>query len=152
MFEMTEALIHHARFCILNMTHADSSEIEQTIKTAQTWAFDAGKAAFTTKTSRPNDLPVMLHAAYDDGFFEAQLADSEEREYAEWSREFEEELEEFRQNYPDSPKERFIFCPNGHNSLFTKSGYEECAECGCLMTEAAEESFCNTLTIAGQCM
>lgn len=74
MFETTEALIHHARFCILNMTHADSSEIEQALKTAQAWAFDAGKAAFTTKTSRPEDLPVMLQICGRTGRVPTELS------------------------------------------------------------------------------
>ena len=152
MFEMTEALIHHARFYILNMTNADPKETERELTTAKAFAFDAGRAAFHTHLPKQTNFPSILEAAYEDGNWEAAVDDSEEREVEEWRRTYAEEQEYYRLNYPDSPVERFLYCPGGHNVLFTKKGYEECAGCGQIMSETAEDQYMDSLIRAGQCM
>lgn len=152
MFEMAEALIHHARFCIRVMTNADPVDTERELTTAKAFAFDAGKIAFTNKSARPAILPDILVDAYEDGHLEAWVDDSDERSTEEWYRKYAEEKEFYQLNYPDSPVERALYCPGGHNVVFTKSGYDECAGCGQIMTEAAEDQYYNSLIRAGQCM
>lgn len=44
------------------------------------------------------------------------------------------------------PRERPIYCPHGHNVLWTTAEWDECAACGARMTAAAEESYCCSLT------
>lgn len=46
MFEMTEALIYHARFCVLNMTNADPVEIKRELETAMEFSYEAGRRAY----------------------------------------------------------------------------------------------------------
>ena len=45
-----------------------------------------------------------------------------------------------------------VYCPSGHNAVFSQHGYDECAACGAVMTAAAEESYFDSLCSAGQCM
>lgn len=152
MFEMTEALIHHARFRILNMTNADPKEAERELTTARAFAFDAGRVAFNNQAIMPAFFPEILYGAYEDGHMEACLDDSDKREAEEWRRKYAEEREYYRLNYPDSPVERALYCPGGHNVVFTKSGYEECGACGQIMSENAEDQYMEALICAGQCM
>lgn len=79
MFEMTEALIHHARFCVLGMTNADPVETERELTTARAFAFDAGRVAFRNQVDMPSVLPEILYWDYKDGLVEAYLEDSMER-------------------------------------------------------------------------
>ncbi len=152
MFKMTEALIHHARFCVLDITNADPKEIERELTTARAFAFDAGRAAFRNQVPMPSFLPEIICGAYEDGHMEACLDDSDEREAEEWRRTYAEEQEFYRLNYPDSPVERALYCPGGHNMVWTKAGYDECAACGQIMTENAAEEYMSSLVRAGQCM
>jgi hypothetical protein len=45
-----------------------------------------------------------------------------------------------------------VYCPSGHNAVFSPQGYDECAACGAVMTADAEESYFDSLCAAGQCM
>lgn len=148
MLEMTEALIHHARFLILRMTGAEFHDIEWSLTTAQNFAFKAGQADGEKGSPKPGYIPAHLRAAYQEGLDDAHL----ESYYRESANEINEQWAEMKATYPDAKEERFIFCPNGHNCLFTKSGYEECAGCGCLMTEEAEDDYENALIMSGQLM
>ena len=152
MFEMTEALIHHARFCILNMTNADPMETERELTTARAFAFDAGRVAFSNQAPMPALFPAIFYGAYEDGHMEACLDDSGERGAEELRHELAEEQEFYQLNYPDSPVERNLYCPGGHNVVFTKLGYEECGACGQIMSEDAEDQYYGSLIRAGQCM
>lgn len=152
MFEMTEALIHHARFCVLNMTSGDPVETARELATAKAFAFDAGRAAFCSHLPKPTYFPAILEGEYQDGYWEAAVDDSDKREAEEWRRTYAEEQEFYRLNYPDSPVERALYCPGGHKVLFTKSGYEECSACGQIMSENAEDQYMDSLIHAGQCM
>lgn len=148
MLEMTEALIHHARFLILRMTGAEFHDIEWALTTAQNFVFQAGQASCGRQSPEPEYLPAHLRDAYHEGYDNARydaLCMESEREIAE-------ELAEWKATHPDTKEKRHIYCPNGHNSLFTTSGYEECAACGHLMSEDDENSYYQALTISGQCM
>lgn len=99
MFEMTESLIHHARFCVLNMTSGDPVEAARELATAKACAFDAGRAAFRSYLPKPTYFPTILEEAYQHGNWEAALDASEEREVEEWRRTYAEEQEYYRLNY-----------------------------------------------------
>ncbi|EGQ64013.1 hypothetical protein GGI1_22921 [Acidithiobacillus sp. GGI-221] len=86
MFEMTAALIHHARFCVLEMTNGDPVETERELTTARAFAFDAGRVAFNNNASMPTFFPETLYGAYEDGHMEACLDDSDKRSTEEWHR------------------------------------------------------------------
>lgn len=152
MFEMTEALIHHARFCVLEMTNADPVETERELATARALAFDAGRVAFDNQVPMLTIFPEIIQGAYENGHMEACMDDSDKRSTEEWRRKSVEEKEFYQLNYPDSPVERHLYCPGGHNVVFTKSGYDECGACGQIMTEAAEDQYYGSLIRAGQCM
>ena len=144
MFEITEALIHHARFCILNMTNADHDETSQELRMAQVCAYRAGYRAlrFGTKaTDKPSHLPEMLIEDWLQGY---ELAVDEENFLA--------EMAVHKLMYPDSPEERMLYCPSGHNVVWTKAHHDECGACGQIMTENAEDSYYAALIRAGQCM
>lgn len=146
MLEMTEASIHHARFCVMKMTNADPIETEQELATARRFAFAAGKADFhSNQVKAPHLFPSTLYKAYEDGHIEAWMEDSLLCEIAE-------ELAFYRVNYPDSSVERFLYCPSGHNVVLTKAGCDECAACGKIMTEGAKDHYYESLISAGQCM
>lgn len=42
-----------------------------------------------------------------------------------------------------------VYCPYGHNVVWTTAEWDECGACGSIMTEADEESYCCSLTSAG---
>ena len=152
MFELTEALIHHARFCVLGMTNADPKEIERELAKAKSLAFRSGVAAFHNQTEKPSYIPEILDGDYKEGLVDAWQEDQMEHGAEELRRELAEEQELQRLNYPDSPVERALYCPGGHNMVWTKAGYDECAACGQIMTENAADEYMNSLIRAGQCM
>lgn len=49
---------------------------------------------------------------------------------------------------------RALYCPHGHNVVWSSAEYDECAACGATMTagEESEEDYLDSLTVAGQCM
>lgn len=153
MLELTEALLHNARISILQLTHADAQEITQEKLLADFFAFQAGYNNAAIKSPDLVDfLPEQIRESYLEGGYVAYSDLFEEEDIRYSLQELDEEWADFKAAYPDTEKERFIFCPNGHNVLFTTSGYEECAGCGAHMTEKAEEDFNNALTLAGQLM
>ena len=144
MFELTEALIHHARFTILNMTNGDPEETDQELRMAEIWAYSAGYRDFRVgikATDKPTHLPEILIEDWLEGHGHAK--DEED---------FHAEMAEHKLMYPDSPVERMLYCPSGHNMVFTKAHHDECGACGHIMTENAEASYYNSLISAGQCM
>jgi hypothetical protein len=141
MFEMTEALIHHARFCVLSLTEAAIAEIKREQQLAESFAFSAGRDSYSTKLSMPHFFPQVLAEEWKSGYGEAED-----------QRDFEERCADFKLQYPDSTVSRTLFCPSGHNQIETKSGYEECGACGAVMTENSEESYYDSLIACGQCM
>ncbi len=72
MFEMTEALMHHARFLILRMTSAEFHDIEWELITAQNFAYKAGQSAGARQSSAPGYLPAHLRKAYQEGYDDAR--------------------------------------------------------------------------------
>lgn len=44
---------------------------------------------------------------------------------------------------PDSS--RRVFCPHGHQVVWTEAAQEECTVCGATMTAEAEENYCCNL-------
>ncbi|MBU2768297.1 hypothetical protein HAP94_19505 [Acidithiobacillus ferrivorans] len=141
MFDMTEALIHHALFCVLTLTNATIAEIRREQQLAEAFAFHAGRDSFTTKITMPHYFPSILAEEWKSGY-----GDAEDQH------DFEERCAEFKLQYPDSPVSRTLYCPSGHNQVDTKSGYEECGACGAVMTEDSEESYYDSLIACGQCM
>lgn len=61
------------------------------------------------------------------------------------------EMALWRERYPASETERFLYCPRGHEVFSTKAGYCECGSCGARMTQDAEDSYYDALCRAGQC-
>jgi len=51
-----------------------------------------------------------------------------------------------------SDSERPIYCPHGHNVLWTTERWGECGACGAIMTEAAEERYQQSLVTANHIM
>ena len=72
--------------------------------------------------------------------------------HAENEENFRAEMAEYKLMYPDSPQERMLYCPSGHNVVWTKAHHEECGACGAIMTEDAEDQYYDSLCAAGQCM
>ena len=144
MFEMTEALIHHARVCILGITNADPDETNQELRMAQVCAYNAGYRAFrfgVEAKAKPSHLPEMLIEDWLQGHGHAEDEEN-----------FRAEMAEYKLMYPDSPEERMLYCPSGHNVVWTKAHHDECGACGQIMTENAEDSYYAALIRAGQCM
>ena len=58
-----------------------------------------------------------------------------------------------KEAYPDMEKHGglWVYCPNGHNTVFSPTGMDECAGCGAVMTPD-DESYYDALCRAGQCM
>lgn len=149
MFEMTEALIHHARFCVLNMTGGDPVEAARELTAVKTSAYNAGCLAFRNGAPIPNGFHSELVEECQQGYLEEEYDQLKERE---WRENYEAEKAAEQLAYPDSPVERALYCPGGHNVVFTKAGRDECGACGQIMTENAEDQYMNSLIRAGQCM
>lgn len=100
---------------------------------------------------------VGYHDALNDGFEipEAFQEDKDLRGSYRTGLELADEDEEWRAMnaaYPSVQSERPIFCPHGHNVLWTTAGWDECGACGAIMTAHAQEDFDDALVSAGQLM
>lgn len=155
MLELTEALLHNARVVILEMTHATQEELNNEKDMVRHYAYEAGLKANRDDLPVQNDLPSLVDIPYYMGVCQAQSNEDFEEENKAIEQEWEKaqaRMMELRVMYPDASEPRWLYCPHGHNVVFSKAGYDECAACGSIMTEAAEERYYETLVAVGQCM
>lgn len=84
-----------------------------------------------------------------------EIAGIWEHHYAAGASWAEEEARDYEQLVAQQAEKRepaMVYCPSGHNAVFSQQGYDECAACGAVMTADAEESYFDSLCAAGQCM
>lgn len=148
-----EAEIHVARANIRDFLGLTAEATQETC-VAKELAFQAAHDhAYVGDAFFPNTMSDCLIDASEEGFYDGER----HREWDEAQR-IDEDIKTARKAalkaaYPDLEKcgGLWVYCPRGHNTIFSPSGMDECAACGAVMTPD-DESYFDALCAAGQCM
>ncbi|AUW34183.1 hypothetical protein A5904_14635 (plasmid) [Acidithiobacillus caldus] len=141
-----EAEIHVARARIL-YSLGSSQDAETELERAEEICAEVADKYGSLGLHLPDHItPSAEIADIWDHFYERAAS------WAQWEAE-DARMISFQERYPkESRKPAWVYCPRGHNAVFSETGYDECAACGAPMTPADEEPYFNKLCAAGHCM
>lgn len=149
-----EAEIHVARANIRALLgFADEAAAE--LRRAVNLSHDAGHdyAYYSGVRHSPDHISDCLLESSEEGCCDGM-------EHRDWDEDHRVEAEiisarkaALKEAYPDMEKHGglWVYCPNGHNTVFSPTGMDECAACGAIMTPD-DTSYYDALCAAGQCM
>lgn len=143
MLELTEALTHHARLVILEMTNAHTDAIDAEKKLVEKFSQQTGYRDYQFGIFERDNLPPLVHKHYQEGVSDA-YADSVLLEEAQ---EMQAEINKLNALYPETHDAEWLYCSKGHDPVLSKAGYTECACCGSLMTAENEKTYHKTLMV-----